>query len=182
MHDAYRVPNGCEKCDSFCYSCVNSARHCTACYANFELRNNYCYCIDGMYYDSKQYKCVHCPSGCKTCSSSSYCNSCYDNMTLYTSSNNKKLCKCLDPSYTIYNKKCHKCHDQCLTCNGISNTSCLSCHENKYLKSGKCLPCDPSCENCSDAGPNKCTSCREGFYFDNGFCKVLMTSLFSDSN
>ena len=47
----------------------------------FTIRSK-CSVCDSGYYKSYSYKCYSCPTGCKTCSSYSYCTSCYSSYTL----------------------------------------------------------------------------------------------------
>ena len=62
-----------------------------------------------------------------------------------------------------YDKQCKPCHSSCLTCNGLTSTSCTSCGGSNYLVPDKKL-CDFSCEKYgltkSNSVSNLCTLCK----------------------
>jgi proprotein convertase subtilisin/kexin type 5 len=81
--------------------------------------------------------------------------------------------------YYVYGRKCLKCHQNCVECNGDSFTSCLKCSNislpledititftcvskcpyHYFYKSGFCRECDISCGNCYGYGNDRCANC-----------------------
>ena len=69
---------------------------------------------------------------------------------------NKCVCKA---DYFENNNKCEKCHEFCLTCDGMKENNCKSCDKIAYLKSNECHKCPIFCIACLNE--NKCTECVE---------------------
>lgn len=73
---------------------------------------------------------------------------------------------------------CASCHPSCLTCNGSSETQCITCRTGRFSFEGKCLnncptgyygdkkrqecmPCPTGCETCTNNG--FCLTCKENW-------------------
>lgn len=73
---------------------------------------------------------------------------------------------------------CAECHSSCSTCNGSSETQCITCRTGRFSHDGKCLnscpdgyygdkkrqecmPCPTGCETCSSNG--FCLTCKENW-------------------
>ncbi|KAL4503914.1 hypothetical protein ABPG72_022544 [Tetrahymena utriculariae] len=140
----------CQKCQSPCSNCVESASKCLSCITNYTFDNPSNSCKP------------NCDSSCKTCSQPIDSNSCLS---------------CNDGSY-LDSTKCKACQSPCKTCDSLS-TKCLSCVSNYTYDSTKniCNPiCDASCKNCSKPiDPNSCTSCNDESFLDGSKC-TLCTS------
>ncbi|ELP86210.1 protein kinase domain containing protein, partial [Entamoeba invadens IP1] len=116
--------------------------------------------------------CVECLSNCSTCNTKDTCLTC--NLTNYKTTSGKCLpqnsifgcavevtqngCnKCLPGYYTINNKECEKCNNNCTTCTQYEK--CTSCVENKVLfESGLCLDISFVPE-CIEVLNSKCSKC-----------------------
>ncbi|KAL4488898.1 hypothetical protein ABPG72_005685 [Tetrahymena utriculariae] len=161
------------KCPIGCSQCTNTAK-CSACVANYTLKNNYCYfnCNSTQYaviidLNSTEQACQLCDPSCLTCFASSItCTSCSNNFFL----NN--------------NSQCQQCDQSCLSCNGDqkSCTVCAnsyyplitgqqqsiyqcfqSCPINYFLNNNQCQKCDQSFSVCTGNSYN-CTLCSNGYF------------------
>lgn len=181
----------CEGCSSTCDGCVNSGTNCINCASASYFRvigSNACTnnCGTGLYGDSKTGLCTVCPIGCKTCSESNSTVSCSECQPVagvkYYLDSNDNLCKSICPASYFGGKDasnkpiCDSCDGSCATCNGTSNTNCLSCSGSNYLayqgtkcvatcddgqfasSSNLCALCSINCKTC-DIIPTNCTSC-----------------------
>ncbi len=96
-----------------------------------------------------------CSSICKTCSSTTFCTSCYTSTYLYNGS-----CLATCPNGTFANTTslvCDLCIWPCGNCQ--STIFCLSCLDSsKFLVNGDCVPCSSPCASCSLSISN-CTAC-----------------------
>uniref|UniRef100_A0A1I8EAZ3 receptor protein-tyrosine kinase n=1 Tax=Wuchereria bancrofti TaxID=6293 RepID=A0A1I8EAZ3_WUCBA len=98
---------------------------------------------------------------------------------------------CPPERYYIKDKKCHKCHPQCKSCNGPTARDCIACmnvriqQRNKwecmmecpkthYVDGNTCLPCNVACYNfgCTGAsnilGKGGCNKCKHAKRSDSG--------------
>lgn len=124
-------------------------------------------------------ECLVCLSSCKTCSSTTYCDTCFSGTYLYNGT-----CLPICPSGTFPNSTtlvCDSCLSPCQTC--ISFTFCLSCIDSTlYVINGSCVSCTSPCKTCS-GGVASCTSCLPSSsqpYFLNGGClSICPSSYFS---
>lgn len=145
---------------------------------------------------------MSCPSNCETCTNSSVCQSCLDDLPTYFDK-----CSCVVGLYRSQtNGSCQKCSVGCSNCSSldichqcqagftltsgacISNclqkyywnnvtNSCSSCGSNcaTCLKKSNCTSCDPSQYRELTAN-GKCT-CMQGYY-DIGTCQLCPSKLF----
>ena len=68
-------------------------------------------------------------------------------------------------------KACYTCHSSCVTCNGNSPNSCLTCLNTQYLSTqNSCLGCDVSCLTCNGGLNNNCLSCNPSLFLYHGTC------------
>ncbi|KAL4488889.1 hypothetical protein ABPG72_005676 [Tetrahymena utriculariae] len=161
------------KCPIGCSQCTDTA-NCSACVANYTLKNNYFYfnCNSNQYaviidLNSSEQACQLCDPSCLTCFASSItCTSCSNNFFL----NN--------------NSQFQQCDQSCLSCNGDSKscTVCAnsyyplitgqqqsiyqcfqSCPINYFLNNNQCQQCDQSCSVCTGNSYN-CTLCSNGCF------------------
>lgn len=86
-----------------------------------------------------------CDPTCMECSGFTIneCTKCYENSIL----NGENKCLCSNGFYMDVQKDnfyyfpssiCRYCHMSCKTCNGGSETQCLSCQDGATMKEGKC--------------------------------------------
>jgi proprotein convertase subtilisin/kexin type 5 len=110
--------------------------------------------------------CQACPTGCLTCSNSSYCSSC---ASPYFFDLNRCVLNCSlvrNASYLL-NGSCLSCNSTCTDC--LNNSYCTGCSQNAtFLSNGQCLSCGANCQSCLNA--SQCTSCDSAFFIDGGFC------------
>lgn len=72
-------------------------------------------------------KCIECPTGCSTCTSSTVCTAC---IATYFMSGTLCVNPCPDGTYgDIGTGNCENCHSTCKTCTGSSDTVCTVCKE-----------------------------------------------------
>lgn len=80
--------------------------------------------------------------------------------------------------FLFFSFSCASCHSSCLTCNGSSETQCITCRTGRFSYEGKCLnncpigyygdkkrqecmPCPTGCETCTSNG--FCLTCKENW-------------------
>ena len=183
-------PENCGFCNSFqCIQCesgyiIDANGICKIC------NSQKCLCSDG-YYNSGDYQCEPCPFECKTCSNSTFCQTCRDGFLL----NNKGICsecdylncklcdndQCLtcNDGYFMRNNECQPCSSYCRSC--TSTTNCLECSTGFYLlEAGTCLSCPSHCSSCTS---QSCLSCIQGYYLSSGTCTSSIANclIYSDS-
>lgn len=109
-------------------------------------------CEPGTYFDIRSSSCLNCGAGCKVCTSSSVCTTCYDPRLSPVGGACQKTCPngasfagdgdcvcnfgwlhnsvcvstCPDGFYPTTSKTCSQCSFPCLTCSGSAN-NCLNC-------------------------------------------------------
>ena len=97
---------------------------------------------------------------------------------------------CNQIGQSIFGSQCFTCDSTCQTCNGPTQTDCLTCGSEFYLHSTNstclacdvpgyshpdgtnCIECDSSCASCSGTASTQCLTCVSGLYFyaDNSSC------------
>ncbi|XP_059222311.1 furin-like protease 2 isoform X2 [Stomoxys calcitrans] len=189
LHTYETEEYNCASCHSSCATCNGSAEsQCITCRSGRFAYDGKCLnsCPDGYYADKKRQECVSCPTGCATCSSNGFCLTCKDNWT-----RNKKG-KCIitgsencDESEYYDNNHCHPCHSTCETCDGPTESNCLSCPQslllqNKhcvstcddgyYMEAGVCAKCLHTCTQC--VSRMNCTACAKGLQLQSGECRT----------
>lgn len=179
----------CASCHSSCSTCNGSSEsQCITCRSGRFAFDGKCLnsCPAGYYGDKKRQECVACPRGCATCSSNGFCLTCKDNWT-----KNKKG-KCIangsdncDESEYNDNGHCHSCHSTCETCDGPTETNCLTCQpslllqsnrcvstcdDGYYMEAGVCAKCLHTCIQC--VSRMNCTACAKGLQLQSGECRT----------
>uniref|UniRef100_A0A1A9VBT7 Furin-like cysteine-rich domain-containing protein n=1 Tax=Glossina austeni TaxID=7395 RepID=A0A1A9VBT7_GLOAU len=179
----------CASCHSSCATCNGSAEsQCITCRSGRFAHDGKCLnsCPDGFYADKKRQECIPCPTGCATCSSNGFCLTCQENWT-----RNKKG-KCIitgsencDESEYYDNSHCHPCHSTCETCDGPTESNCLSCPQSLllqnsrcvsscddgyYMEAGVCAKCLHTCTQC--VSRMNCTACAKGLQLQSGECRT----------
>ena len=173
----------CEACDVKCATCSGTSTTCLTCasthiplYDNEEtktLQDCVSGCVDGQY--EKDGACYPCDSSCKTCASTTTCDTCKNTNEFINTEG-----------------KCEACDVKCATCSGTS-TTCLTCasgyktiHDETsgtiecvkgcspgfYEDGDECKPCDSSCKTC--ASIKTCDTCKNTNEFINaeGKCEA----------
>ncbi|XP_049311526.1 furin-like protease 2 isoform X2 [Bactrocera dorsalis] len=189
LHTYETEDYNCASCHSSCATCNGSAEsQCITCRSGRFAYDGKCLnnCPDGYYADKKRQECVACPIGCATCSSNGFCLTCRENWT-----RNKKS-KCIitgsencDESEYYDNNHCHPCHSTCETCDGPTETNCLSCPQSLllqssrcvsscddgfYMEAGVCAKCLHTCTQC--VSRMNCTACAKGLQLQSGECRT----------
>lgn len=126
-------------------------------------------CLAGTYRNLTSNGCINCPTGCQTCSNSTYCSKCIQNYYL----NSSKLCQyklCTNGTYLSNLGTCDVCAPYCRTCFNAADcsevlgyeTSCASGYFKNAL--GNCYACPYGCSRCPHAF--NCSVCKTGFYLN----------------
>lgn len=183
----------CSSCSNICSTCSSSSSNCTSCSGATYLFNNTCVnpsaCPSGTFSDVSNNACTNCTSPCGTCLNSTYCQSCYSNKSIDTTSGN---CYSTCPNGTISMNAsgintCLACASQCSNCLSNINfcSSCSNSTQNYYNGScydpsscpngtfsnnlnNTCVRCSPPCNFCSNG--SLCATCLPGFYLLNSTC------------
>ena len=175
----------CQPCDPICTACAGTPTNCMNCGIGqiINTLNGQCVevCPVGTYEgwtdDDPNRRCLGCSSfGCTICSASNnvvVCTACQSHLYLKAAAGEcVAAVDCVAPFILLETpiKACVFCHHSCLTCDGTSDTSCLSCTPTRfykpdtkqclsscpgtgYFRSGnQCLACHPNCVSCS--GPS----------------------------
>ena len=168
----------CSNCNY--HACLNCS-FCTSCPSTYILVNNQCVsqCPIYTYYNSNG-TCLNCYNFCLTCNGSNInqCTSCNSALGLYLYQG-YCLSNCQIGRFAnIASSTCDNCYLLCRTCQGPTNTNCLSydgaiglylyqgnclnfCPSGTYLNiySSSCEACYNTCLECSSSGSNNCISC-----------------------
>ncbi|CAG8488392.1 4836_t:CDS:2 [Ambispora leptoticha] len=154
--------------------------------------------------------CQPCPSSCVDCYIPSFttqspinntvCSAC---MPGYVLDDNKKCVKTCPPGEYIddSDNTCSKCDPSCGSCNGPSNTQCLTCTDStQFALNGTCSPqkcpssyvainttctkCHPDCAECSGPALNQCTKCppNRPILFNNQCVEICPKGTYADMN
>ncbi|CAD8145258.1 unnamed protein product [Paramecium octaurelia] len=168
---------------AFCKEC-DSSGNCLSCYSDTSITQNIYFlnkkCLStcgSLYYSDSSNNCKSCPNYCLECTSSSLCQSCFDETTQEIK-NGKCVLKCTEKQFD-FNGICTACNDNCNTCVDQS-TKCTSCGEtNNLLYQNKCvsqcptgvfqvgfscIACTSPCKTC-DTGPTVCLTCVANYYY-----------------
>lgn len=168
----------CQKCDSNCSDCYNSASFCNSCpiiYGQPNLNQIDHSCVDQCptlisIFDSTNKVCVPCYDACLTCdgTNSNNCLSCPETGTKYITSDNQCLTECPSPNKHYFSTS-------------LKVFQCIStCPSNYYFDStsNTCLPCMITCLTCSDS--TTCDSCDPlgayPYYADTKLCISMCSS------
>ena len=147
-------------------------------------------CPKAYYANPNTGLCELCPVGlfCIACdynttSLAPYCTSCRYGY-YYQSSSYTCLSSCNSTQYkNSWNNSCDLCEVSCQTCNGPSDSNCLSCPTNvKYLLNGtggyclnacpsvgyvplgnNCERCDVTCNTCNGVSSSQCAVCKSAY-------------------
>ncbi|KAM3140070.1 hypothetical protein pb186bvf_007870 [Paramecium bursaria] len=95
-----------------------------------------CRCDQIGYFVDQSYRCQKCDPNCYQCSQNpTQCTTC-------SPDTNKQIidgiCQCAFNYYEDNNGICGLCDQTCFTCQGSSQSDCLSCKLNAYLQNGQC--------------------------------------------
>ena len=160
-------------CDVSCFSCTGPYNtDCEKCAAKYyaDPSTGLCVknCSDGYYGDADSGQCLNCDPTCQMCDGPDYVNCLYCFSGTYLM-NNECYDSCIDGTYPDKSTNgtgiCSICDSSCETCDGGSNTSCLTCLGDSpvYYSNKQCLPCNEKCLICSDSSPNNCTQCSANY-------------------
>ncbi|XP_055845205.1 furin-like protease 2 isoform X2 [Episyrphus balteatus] len=157
----------CETCagagQDSCLTCAPAHLHVTDLAVCLQL------CPDGYYenYDNKT--CVPCEANCASCQDRpDYCTSCDHHLVMHE---HKCYSACPLHTYETEDYNCASCHSSCATCNGSSESQCITCRSGRYALDGKCLNSCPD-GYYSDKKRQECVACPTGCATcsSNGFC------------
>jgi proprotein convertase subtilisin/kexin type 5 len=204
--DSYHA---CMTCSTYCNTCDGPyPENCTSCVSSsgtpyLLLKMCWAICPKGFYPNPTSGKCEVCPVqlSCQSCkynsgTSAAYCTSCIYG-SFYYSGNSTCISTCNTNQYqNTWNNSCTNCDPSCVTCNGPSSYSCLSCPgvnnlltnstggyclatcpSTGYVQVGTtCQPCDSTCITCNGVSSNQCATCQSGYYLYNGYCRYICPS------
>ncbi|OMJ85287.1 hypothetical protein SteCoe_13456 [Stentor coeruleus] len=144
----------CQACMTGCEECFENALQCTKCSQNYYLN---------------QYNlCETCDNTCKTCTSQSTCESCWDNAEF-----NNNTCTCISSYGFDSEGKCQQCSNHCTNCT-LDYQICLDC---EYLyglnENYTCDHCYDNCINC-DNNSQECLICEDGYFLNNNTCEKCL--------
>ncbi|KAL4493947.1 hypothetical protein ABPG72_021964 [Tetrahymena utriculariae] len=171
--------NQCTPCDSSCLTCSGSqSNQCLSCQSPrfFQASSSTCVlaCNLNQYSQTTPVPvCQNCDSSCATCSgpANTNCLSCSGSNFL-DSTTNSCVTTCPNGTYkNTTNNKCSPCDPTCTTCNGPSNSQCLSCTLPKYYQSstGQCV------DNCNLNYKTNCLSCSGSQFLDSATNSCVTT-------
>jgi hypothetical protein len=154
---------------------------CTECYANAYLTvSGECKCLEGYYMDAVSKTCTTCPLTCRTCTSDTVCEICYEGAIRGADN----MCRC-PTDYSLVNKICvadFTCDVSCGHCSGSSPNLCTFCKSQNTVftsvpgaggagsctcidgyvmnNNGVCEQCHPTCKTCTlPLSSSSCTNC-----------------------
>ena len=179
----YSASGTCTLCYSTCSSCSGgSSQQCTSCYSGSSrpyLDSDSCVsnCASGEFLNGTV--CAPCDSSCLICSGplSSQCQRCVNSSDYIFDGTCSAACPAIG-AYILSAAQmtCGSCDSSCLSCNGGSSSSCLTCPANGVLYLGSCLsqcptstsldnstnscqPCDSDCTSCVGPANTDCLTC-----------------------
>ncbi|KAK6644158.1 Furin-like protease 2 [Polyplax serrata] len=116
-------------------------------------------CPDGYYENTEQGTCVPCQPNCASCvDRPDYCTSCDHHLVMF---DHKCYAACPTYSYETEDYNCAACHSSCETCNGSSETQCITCRPGRFSYNGQCLTVCPV-GHYADKKRKECLSCPKG--------------------
>ncbi|KRX04787.1 WW domain [Pseudocohnilembus persalinus] len=179
--------NLCDNCDTGCTECTSTSSNCQSCDTGYFWQNgDTCAttCPAGQWAYATNSIC--CDDSCLTCeNTATNCTSCPDGL-YYNSGSNSCLNNCPDGQSPVGppHNTCSDCYNTCQTCNGLSNTDCLSCTGAYYYydedstcvttcvdgywedasdtSAQVCGDCDANCLTCGNSAV-QCTSCYQKY-------------------
>lgn len=164
----------CETCagagQDSCLTCAPAHLHVTDLAVCLQI------CPEGYYenYDNKT--CVPCEANCASCQDRpDYCTSCDHHLVMH---DHKCYSACPEHTFETEDYNCASCHLSCSTCNGSSESQCITCRSGRFALDGKCLnscpagyygdkkrqecvPCPIGCATCSSNGI--CLTCKDNW-------------------
>ncbi|EAS03999.2 EGF-like domain protein (macronuclear) [Tetrahymena thermophila SB210] len=188
------ISKSCKQCNLSCKLCSN-LNTCLSCSDPLMiLKNGVCTCPNGYYLNPQPghlNSCLPCHHSCGTCLNNNQVDNCltcahYTRIFQFNpaKSDQTGTCNCVANLFesTINPIECVQCHYTCLTCQGGSNTQCMTCDPdmnrelstapnpgpgqcnckpNYQASSGTalCTNCDISCQTCSGPNYNQCLTC-----------------------
>ncbi|XP_059609032.1 furin-like protease 2 [Phlebotomus argentipes] len=133
-------------------------------------------CPEGYYENYENNTCVPCEANCASCQDRpDFCSSCDHHLVIYE---NRCYSACPLHTFETEDYSCAPCHSSCLTCNGSSESQCITCKPGRFAIDGKCvnscpdgfysdkkrqecLACATGCATCSTNGV--CLTCKDGW-------------------
>ena len=179
------------KCESPCYECSSrkisdEKMNCISCISGYYMTENYsCYKEDINNYFLYNNILIRCHPNCSKCTSREnfYCLECQKGYYL-TEFNNSCYRNDVYKYYLdIKYNKLRRCHENCLQCESIYNSDCISCEEGFYLtedtrscyeigiynyyfdeKTYILRKCHENCLKCINETNIGCLICKPGYY------------------
>lgn len=182
--------SGCVACEFPCTECSESSTKCTSCNSSYALVTSTNTCViscssgyrktqvteNGVTYN----KCVACPEGCSSCSSSSTCTACISGY-YYSSSKNTCSTTCESGTYKdSVNSSCIDCDKSCSTCTGSLSSDCITCASSYLLNiNTELTENNTSSSSLTGSCVSSCTADTSFTYTDNSsskFCYLCNSS------
>jgi hypothetical protein len=115
-----------------------------------------------------------CPYLCSSCTSSTFCTNCFNNIMLVPITGGD--CLCNDPNLPYLDsttKTCINCQNviyNCANCVSGATLTCTVCDLNYYVSIDQlsCLPCLSTCLTCTNS--YSCATCESGYFLSAGLC------------
>nr|CAD7461033.1 unnamed protein product [Timema tahoe] len=173
----------CRSCHESCETCAGAGQDsCLTCAPAHMYVTDLAVCLqqcpEGYYEDSDRNLCVPCEPNCASClDKPNNCVNCEHHLVLH---DNKCFATCPLHTYETEDSRCIPCHSSCETCNGSSETQCISCGPAHFSLAGvchsvcpqgyyshrkrrECLQCPPGCDTCNST---LCLTCDQGWILD----------------
>ena len=197
-------PSGCISCKDpdTCITCLpgyylNDKKNCVSCNVTGCANctgNGVCTECQSGYFLENSSSCQFCGTLCKTCASSSHCETCRSDLFYGVYRSNRTgdckycpegcssckssgACTACAKGYVLSDFQCVSCSvidPDCVSCDE-SLTQCNECGAGRYLLNNTCLECSSGCENCTD--DSTCNKCSEGYYLNaNDGCSPCMAN------
>ena len=184
------IPESCDKqCSGGCAR--TGAKFCDTCEKFRVASTHECVesCPVGTFENS--HMCRACPEFCGECIDDHTCIKCQKGAVRLE--NGECAGECPDLTYVDANDNCTPCHHSCLSCNGPTDSNCISCpgqlslgedgtcsirspsscRDATYFDHRKleCNSCHLTCAKCSGKESTQCTQCYESYTLtENGRC------------
>lgn len=155
-----------------------------------------CICSEGYYYSGTSLDCALCDSSCLACVDAGpfKCSQCRFGVTLLTPP--ASVCACSLGFFPTTPGSCQFCASLCLTCDGPTSSSCLSCPSGSgltALRSCECIPsfyrqslicnsCGQTCKHCKGPLNTDCEGCWDNAVLQKSGTCICQIEFFSPSH
>ncbi|ELP90348.1 protein kinase domain containing protein, partial [Entamoeba invadens IP1] len=165
-------------------TCVSTQQTVNDC-ENLYFKGDRCVQCKSTFYLTENYACLKCSENCLSCTSSTNCILCDNNLIVkngfcVSGSNVSDNCSkvvtgtsicalCVSKTFRNEDGKCENCLENCVECRNIK--TCTFCELNHFLltNSSACISYD-NIMKCEDKSVRGCIKCSFGYFIENQFC------------